>query len=85
MVPKSGNRFSDKIMLERTMSMVPKSGNRFSDKIMLKQKSERDPVVLNRKRALVPFIGRIFCGKPMPAFAKNAWRDARPWQPAGFS
>jgi hypothetical protein len=38
MIPKSGNRFSDKIMLKRK-SMIPKSGNRFSDKIMLKRKS----------------------------------------------
>jgi hypothetical protein len=38
MIPKSGNRFSDKIMLKES-SMIPKSGNRFSDKIMLKEKS----------------------------------------------
>ena len=37
MIPKSGNRFSDKIMLKQN-SMIPKSGNRFSDKIMLKEK-----------------------------------------------
>jgi hypothetical protein len=34
MIPKSGCRFSDKIMLE-TIGMIPKSGCRFSDKIML--------------------------------------------------
>jgi hypothetical protein len=28
MIPKSGNRFSDKIMLKQ--SMIPKSGNRFA-------------------------------------------------------
>ena len=28
MIPKSGNRFSDKIMLQQK-SMIPKSGNRF--------------------------------------------------------
>ena len=38
MIPKSGNRFSGKIML-KLKSMIPKSGNRFSDKIMLKLKS----------------------------------------------
>jgi hypothetical protein len=38
MIPKSGNRFSDKIMLNKK-SMIPKSGNRFSDKIMLKLKA----------------------------------------------
>jgi hypothetical protein len=39
MIPKSGNRFSDKIMLKgKIQSMIPKSGNRFSDKIMLKEK-----------------------------------------------
>jgi hypothetical protein len=38
MVPKSGNRFSDKTMRERNIGMVPKSGNRFSDKIMREQK-----------------------------------------------
>ena len=38
MIPKSGNRFSEKIMLKQT-SMIPKSGNRFSEKIMLKQKA----------------------------------------------
>jgi hypothetical protein len=37
MIRKSGNRFSDKIMLKQK-SMIRKSGNRFSDKIMLKQK-----------------------------------------------
>jgi hypothetical protein len=35
MIPKSGPRFSDKIMLQ--MSMIPKSGARFSDKIMLRK------------------------------------------------
>jgi len=38
MTPKSGNRFSEKIMLQKT-SMIPKSGNRFSEKIMLQQKA----------------------------------------------
>jgi hypothetical protein len=38
MIPKSGYRFSDKIMLQQK-SMIPKSGYRFSDKIMLQQKS----------------------------------------------
>jgi hypothetical protein len=37
MIPKSGNRFSEKIML-RKKSMIPKSGNRFSEKIMLRKK-----------------------------------------------
>jgi len=37
MIPKSGNRLSDKIMREQN-SMIPKSGNLFSDKIMLQQK-----------------------------------------------
>jgi hypothetical protein len=36
---RGGNRFSDKIMLERKVSMIPKSGNRFSDKIMLERKT----------------------------------------------
>jgi hypothetical protein len=36
MIPKSGNRFSDKIMRQLKV-MIPKSGNQFSDKIMLKQ------------------------------------------------
>ena len=35
MIPKSGNRFSDKIMLHQKTSMIPKSENRLSDKIML--------------------------------------------------
>jgi hypothetical protein len=34
MIPKSGNRFSEKIMLQKNV-MIPKSGNRFSEKIML--------------------------------------------------
>jgi hypothetical protein len=34
MIPKSGYRFSDKIM--RKYRMIPKSGYRFSDKIMHK-------------------------------------------------
>jgi hypothetical protein len=33
MIPKSGHRFSDKIM-RWDISMIPKSGHRFSDKIM---------------------------------------------------
>jgi hypothetical protein len=36
MIPKSENRFSEKIMLQQK-SMIPKSGNRFSEKIMLQQ------------------------------------------------
>jgi hypothetical protein len=36
MIPKSGSRFSDRIMLKQD-TMIPKSGSRFSDKIMLKQ------------------------------------------------
>jgi hypothetical protein len=35
MIPKSGNRFSDKIMLQMKCGMIPKSGNRFSENIML--------------------------------------------------
>ena len=44
MIPKSGNRFSEKIMLKQK-SMIPKSGNRFSEKIMLKKlgRGRRDP------------------------------------------
>jgi hypothetical protein len=38
MIPKSGYRFSEKIMLQQK-SMIPKSGYRFSEKIMLQQKS----------------------------------------------
>jgi len=38
MIPKSGDRFSEKIMLERKY-MIPKSGDRFSEEIMLEQKS----------------------------------------------
>jgi hypothetical protein len=38
MIRKSGNRFSEKIMLHQK-SMIRKSGNRFSEKIMLHQKS----------------------------------------------
>jgi hypothetical protein len=38
MIPKNGNRFSDKIMRNEKTRMIPKSGNRFSDKIMLKEK-----------------------------------------------
>jgi hypothetical protein len=47
MIPKSGNRFSEKIM-RRQKSMIPKKpapnlirgGDRFSKKIMLKQESQ---------------------------------------------
>jgi hypothetical protein len=35
MIPKSGHRFSEKIM--RKKAMIPKSGHRFSDKIMRKK------------------------------------------------
>jgi len=36
MIPKSGYRFSEKIMRKQSR-MIPKSGRRFSDKIMRKQ------------------------------------------------
>jgi len=39
MIPKSRDRFSEKIML-RQKSMIPKSGNWFSEKIILKQESQ---------------------------------------------
>jgi DNA-binding winged helix-turn-helix (wHTH) protein len=39
MIPKSGYRFSEKIMLKQK-SMIPKSGYRFSEKIMLKRKAK---------------------------------------------
>jgi len=38
MIPKSGNRFSEKIMLQQELRTIPKSGNRFTQKIMLQQK-----------------------------------------------
>jgi hypothetical protein len=38
MIRKSGNRFSEKIMLKQRRSMIRKSGSRFSEKIMLKQR-----------------------------------------------
>jgi hypothetical protein len=46
MIPKSGNRFSEEIMLQEN-SMIPKrpapdlirGGNRFSEKIMLRKKA----------------------------------------------
>jgi hypothetical protein len=39
MIPKSGYRFSDEIMLKMKMQrMIPKSGYRLSDEIMLKRK-----------------------------------------------
>jgi hypothetical protein len=37
MIPKSGYRFSEKIMRQQK-SMIPKSGCRFSEKIMLQAK-----------------------------------------------
>jgi hypothetical protein len=36
MIPKSGSRFSDKIMLKQER-MIPKSGSRFSGTIMLQR------------------------------------------------
>jgi hypothetical protein len=51
MIPKSGNRFSDKIMLE-AKSMIPKSGNRFSEKIMLNRK-RRDHGSIRLNRTMV--------------------------------
>jgi len=38
MIPKSGYRFSDRIMRKR-ISMIPKSGYRFSDRIMRNTKA----------------------------------------------
>jgi hypothetical protein len=40
MIPKSGNRFSDKIMRNQ-IRMIPKSGHRFSDKVMRFKKDFR--------------------------------------------
>ena len=51
MIPKSGHRFSDKILLKQ--GMIPKSGHRFSDKIMLKQGSAAQPSRI--VRAPAPF------------------------------
>jgi hypothetical protein len=51
MIPKSGNRFSDRIMLKRNerRSMSRKSGYRFSEKGMRQRKKfECIPVQLNR-------------------------------------
>jgi len=50
MIPKSGNRFSEEIMLkQRSESMIPKSGNRFPEKIMLKQEAPTMiPIQLDR-------------------------------------
>jgi hypothetical protein len=51
MIPKSGKRFSDKIMRKK-IGMIPKSGKRFSDKIMRKKNHcgqiviQIDPIVL---------------------------------------
>jgi hypothetical protein len=58
MIPKSGYRFSEKIMLKQP-SMIPKSGYRFSEKIMLKQPS------------MIPKSGYRFCfgARPGPAVA----------------
>jgi hypothetical protein len=39
MIPKSGTRFSEKIMRQQK-SMIPKSGNRFSEKIMFQKKCQ---------------------------------------------
>jgi hypothetical protein len=41
MIPKSGHRFSEKIMLH-SKSMIPKSGDRFSEKIISTNNVERD-------------------------------------------
>jgi len=49
MIPKSGDRFSDKIM-RKTITMIPKSGDRFWDKIMLK------PIIANRSSQLDPVM-----------------------------
>ncbi len=56
MIPKSGNRFSDKIMREQN-SMIPKNGNRFSDKIMLQQKLSMS----SNAKPGVSKIGRAKC------------------------
>jgi hypothetical protein len=50
MIPKSGYRLSEKIMLK--YSMIPKSGYRFSEKIMLNMELERDDVWKRRHLAL---------------------------------
>jgi hypothetical protein len=40
MIWKSGNRFSEKVMLKKKrQSLIRKSGNRFSDKIMLRRRT----------------------------------------------
>jgi DNA-binding winged helix-turn-helix (wHTH) protein len=38
MIPKSGYRFSDRIMRQQKKRMIPKSGYRFSETIMRQQK-----------------------------------------------
>jgi hypothetical protein len=73
MIRKSGNRFSDKIMLNQEQSMIRKSGNRFSDKIML-----------NREQSMIRKSGYRFSDKLMlksravPVHVKMT-RQARSW------
>ncbi|CAH2397298.1 hypothetical protein MES4922_190098 [Mesorhizobium ventifaucium] len=56
MIPKSGNRFSDKIMRDQK-AMIPKSGNRFSDEIM------REPIsIIPNRRSAQRKMGTGFFG-----------------------
>ncbi len=56
MIPKSGYRFSEKIMLKKS-SMIPKSGRRFSDKIMLKKSS-----MIPNSRCRFPAFAKLASG-----------------------
>jgi len=65
MIPKSGHRFSEKIMREQN-SMIPKSGHRFSDKIMREQNS------------MIPKSGHRFSDKIMLQQKLSTSSNAKP-------
>jgi len=72
MIPKSGNRLSEKIMRDETC-MIPKSGNRFSEQIMLHRTIWRGIRFL--LRSLLP--SHVVVG---PSFRVDQNLRIKPWQ-----
>jgi len=69
MIRKSGNRFSERIMLKTKKSMIRKSGNRFSGTIMLKTKKDHDPRS-DHDRAPRPSIAGSVASNPQKLLAR---------------
>ncbi len=58
MIPKSGSRFSDRVMRLQKSRMIPKSGSRSSDEIMRLQGKTPESGSIGLYRTAVMSLGR---------------------------